>query len=215
MLPKTGRDHVFAIRAARGFAGGASGVSVWGSVNGFPAWISTSEPARCDGLAVHVPARRRLHSIPLRMFFCMEGAMLRPMSGTRFCNGDGDGDLGRGCGARPVTLAEAYAQTSVGPARPMITQQVVETNAVRLVGNTRPEAIAANDRGRVPDNLAMEHLLLQLRRPPAQEQALNQLIDQLHNPASAKFHQWLKPSEFGAQFGPAASDIAQITAWLG
>jgi subtilase family serine protease len=60
----------------------------------------------------------------------------------------------------------------------------------------------------------MEHLLLQLRRPPAQEQALTQLIDQLHNPASGKFHQWLTPSEFGAQFGPAASDIAQITGWL-
>jgi subtilase family serine protease len=36
----------------------------------------------------------------------------------------------------------------------------------------------------------------------------------LHNPASGKFHQWLTPSQFGAQFGPAASDIAQITGWL-
>ena len=102
---------------------------------------------------------------------------------------------------------EACAQTSAGPARPMITQQVVEANLVRLFGNTRPEANAANDRGRVPDNLPMEHLLLQLRRPPAQEQALNQLIDQLHDPASANFHQWLTPNQFGAQFGPAASDI--------
>jgi subtilase family serine protease len=108
----------------------------------------------------------------------------------------------------------AHGQTSAGPARPMITQPVVETNSVQLFGNTRPEANAANDRGRVPDTLSMEHLLLQLRRPPAQEQALTQLIDQLHNPASGKFHQWLTPSEFGAQFGPAASDIAQITGWL-
>jgi hypothetical protein len=108
----------------------------------------------------------------------------------------------------------ARAQTSPGPARPMITQPVVEANSVQLFGNTRPEANATNDRGRVPDNLSMEHLLLQLRRPPAQEQALTQLIDQLHNPASGKFHQWLTPSQLGAQFGPAASDIVQITGWL-
>ncbi len=149
------------------------------------------------------------------MFFCMDGVMLRPMSGTRFFG------LAKLVAMVVAALAlgllpspAAHAQTSAGPARPMITQQVVEANAVRLVGNTRPEANAANDRGRVPDNLPMEHLLLQLRRPPAQEQALNQLIDQLHNPASGKFHQWLTPSEFGAQFGPAASDIAQITGWL-
>jgi subtilase family serine protease len=111
-------------------------------------------------------------------------------------------------------LPSARAQTRPGPARPMITQPVVEGNSVRLFGNTRPEANAINDRGRVSDAVSMEHLLLQLRRPPAQEQALTQLIDQLHNPASGKFHQWLTPSQFGAQFGPAASDIAQITGWL-
>jgi hypothetical protein len=141
--------------------------------------------------------------------------MLRPMSGTRFfALATVMAILVAALTLGLLPAPAAHAQTSAGPARPMITQQVVETNAVRLVGNTRPEANAANDRGRVPDNLSMEHLLLQLRRPPAQEQALNQLIDQLHNPASAKFHQWLKPSEFGAQFGPAASDIAQVTAWL-
>ena len=57
----------------------------------------------------------------------------------------------------------ARAQTS--PARPMITQSINEANLVRLFGNVRPEAIAANDRGRVPDGFSMEHLLLQLKRP--------------------------------------------------
>jgi len=52
----------------------------------------------------------------------------------------------------------------------MITAPIVEANLVRLSGNTRPEANAANDRGRVADNLPMEHMMLQLRRPAAQEQ---------------------------------------------
>ncbi len=101
-----------------------------------------------------------------------------------------------------------------GSARPLITAPVVESNLVRLSGNTRPEANTANDRGRVPEALPMEHLLLQLQRPAAQEQALAQLIDQLHDPRSAKFHHWLTAGEFGAQFGPAPSDIQKITAWL-
>jgi subtilase family serine protease len=108
----------------------------------------------------------------------------------------------------------ARAQTPPAPARPMITQSIVEANLVRLFGNVRPEATAANDRGRVPDSFSMEHMLLQLKRPPAQEQALNQLIDQLHDPASPNFHRWLSPNQFGAQFGPAASDIQQVTGWL-
>jgi Pro-kumamolisin, activation domain len=108
----------------------------------------------------------------------------------------------------------AHAQTSAGSAQPIIRQPVVEANLGRLFGNTRSAANAANDRGRVPDNLPMEHLLLQLRRPPAQEQALTQLIDQLHDPRSSNFHQWLTSNQFGAKFGPAASDIQQITNWL-
>ena len=109
----------------------------------------------------------------------------------------------------------AYAQLPAGPpARPMITDLVDEANLAPLSGNTRPEANAANDRGRVADSLPMAHLTLQLRRPPEQEQALTQFIDQLHDPASANFHKWLTPDQFGARFGPAASDIQQITGWL-
>ena len=108
----------------------------------------------------------------------------------------------------------AHTQTAAGPARPMITQPVIEADSVRLFGNTRPEAVAATDLGRVPDDLPMEHLLLQLRRPPAQEEALKQFIDALHDPASPNFHRWLSPNQFGAQFGPAPSDIQKITNWL-
>jgi Pro-kumamolisin, activation domain len=55
---------------------------------------------------------------------------------------------------------------------------------------------------------------LQLRRPAAQEQALTTLIDQLHDPNSPNYHQWLSTEQLGAQFGPAASDIQTITNWL-
>ena len=104
----------------------------------------------------------------------------------------------------------ALAQTTDGRAQALITQPVNDGNLVTLAGNTRPEAkIAANDRGRVDDAMPMPHLMLQLRRPPAQEEALAKLIDQLHDPNSPNYHHWLTADQIGAQFGPAASDIAK------
>jgi hypothetical protein len=109
----------------------------------------------------------------------------------------------------------ALAQTAAGRAQPLITQAVNDGSLVGLAGNMRPEAKnPANDRGRVDDATPMPHLMLQLRRPAAQEQALATLIDQLHDPNSPNYHHWLTASQIGAQFGPAASDIATVTNWL-
>ena len=128
------------------------------------------------------------------------------------------GDAGIGLAVLALVFAFqplAYAQTSPGPARPLITQSINEGNLVVLEGNTRPEAKnPANDRGIVPDSLPMPHIMLQLRRPAAQEQALQTLIGQLHDPQSPNFHHWLSASEIGTRFGPAASDIQTISGWL-
>ena len=57
-------------------------------------------------------------------------------------------------------------------------------------------------------------MLLQLQRPPEQEQALKEFIDQLHDPASPNFHRWLSAQEFGEKFGLAQDDLNTITTWL-
>ena len=90
-------------------------------------------------------------------------------------------------------VSPAHAQTAdVGRhSRPLITQAVDEGNLVRLAGNTRREAKAENDRGAVADDFRIEHMLLQLRRSPEQEQLLLQFMEELHNPKSPNFHKWL------------------------
>jgi subtilase family serine protease len=98
--------------------------------------------------------------------------------------------------------------------RALITQEIDESRLLTLKGNTRPEANAVNDRGAVADDFQMEHMLLQLQRPPEQEQALKEFIDQLHNPASPNFHRWLSAPEFGEKFGLAPEDLNTITTWL-
>ncbi len=108
----------------------------------------------------------------------------------------------------------AWTLSLAAQSRPMLTGAIDETRLHTLQGNTRPEASAANDRGPVPDTLAMDHLLLQLQRSPEQQAAVDALIDDLHNPKSPSYHHWLTAAEFGQQYGLAAQDLTTITAWL-
>jgi len=96
----------------------------------------------------------------------------------------------------------------------LITQKVDESQWVTLVGNTRPEAKAKYDRGRVADDLLMEHLLLLLKRSPDQERDLEKVIDELHDSSSPTFHGWLTAKEFGERFGVAKQDRDTIKNWL-
>jgi len=89
-----------------------------------------------------------------------------------------------------------------------------QSRFVTLHGNTRPEAIPANDRGRVAEDLPLSHLMLLLRRAPEQEQALQEFIEETHDPASPRFHQWITAAEFGKRFGASPVDVARVTSWL-
>jgi subtilase family serine protease len=109
------------------------------------------------------------------------------------------------------TARSAHAQ-NVRPI--LITENVTERELVTLGGNTRPEANAKYDRGRVSDDLLMEHLLLLLRRSPEQDRELDKFIDDLHDPSSRNFHHWLTAREFGERFGVAEQDREAIKNWL-
>jgi subtilase family serine protease len=57
-------------------------------------------------------------------------------------------------------------------------------------------------------------MLLVLKRGPEQETALQKLLDDQQDKSSPRYRQWLTPEQFGQQFGPADSDIQQVTDWL-
>ncbi len=93
-------------------------------------------------------------------------------------------------------------------------QPIDEAKLVPLTGNTHPLALPQYDQGAVPDSFPMEHIFLQLRRSPAQEQALENLIGDLQNPHSANYHKWLTADELGKNFGPSQQDIDTVVQWL-
>jgi hypothetical protein len=57
-------------------------------------------------------------------------------------------------------------------------------------------------------------MLLQLKRSPQQEAALQLFIEQLQSKGSPSFHHWLTAQEFGARYGVDRLDLEAVTAWL-
>src|ERR1022692_3118297 len=108
-----------------------------------------------------------------------------------------------------VSVAQAQNAQHV-----LITQNLDESKLVTLAGNTRPEAKAKYDRGLVANNLAIDHMLLQLKRSPEQERELQRFIDELTDKSAPNFHRWLTAKEFGERFGVAKQDRDTITRWL-
>jgi pseudomonalisin len=112
----------------------------------------------------------------------------------------------------PSLVAAQYSQDSAVRAR--ITRPV-NGSRFKVLGNTiHPQVRGARDLGRVDGLAPMEQMLLVLKASPEQEAALDQLLDEQHDPASPNFHRWLTPQEFGQRFGVAQDDLAAIASWL-
>src|SRR5215469_4053472 len=106
----------------------------------------------------------------------------------------------------------SLVQTPAAPAR--IRQAIAETQLARLKGNVHPLARPEFDRGPVADSTPMSRMLLVLQRSPEQEAALQTLLGEQQAKDSPNYHNWLRPQQFGAQFGPADADIQTVTTWL-
>ncbi len=91
----------------------------------------------------------------------------------------------------------------------------VDATQVQALPNHVPAwANRNNDIGLVPAGQTLDQLTMVLARSPQQEQELEQLLSEQQNPASAKYHQWLTPSEMGDRFGLSQGDIDTVRGWL-
>lgn len=110
--------------------------------------------------------------------------------------------------------AETSATPTYATPRVRVTQAVDENQLFRLKGNVNPMARAKFDQGAVDGAMPATRALILLQRGQEQEAALAQLLEDQQNKASANYHAWLTPEQFGAQFGPADSDVQAVTQWL-
>jgi hypothetical protein len=113
-----------------------------------------------------------------------------------------------------VTTAHAEVRGGSHSAPILITQKVDDTNLVTLYGNHRGVGRSAEDLGAVPGNFQLDHMLLQLKRSPQQEKALEALMEQQYVKSSPEYHHWLSESEFDEAFGVNRMDLEKVNQWL-
>jgi hypothetical protein len=113
-----------------------------------------------------------------------------------------------------LTLVCTFSLASLAATPRLITESIDENNRVMLEGNVRFEANAKNDAGRMPDNFALNHLMLVLKHSPEQEQALQQFMAGQQNPHSRNYHNWLTAKEFGDRYGVGNEDLNTVREWL-
>jgi len=90
-----------------------------------------------------------------------------------------------------------------------------DNRTVILAGNRHPMARIENSLGATWPDHRMGKMILVLKTSDEQQRALDELIVAQQDPTSPQYQRWLTPELFAAQFGVAANDIGQVTAWLG
>jgi subtilase family serine protease len=111
-----------------------------------------------------------------------------------------------------VTIA-ALAAAQTGPSD-RIAGKIDSRVRAPLVQGIHHLAQPSYDQGPVAGDFQLERITLQFKLSAAQQQDLDQLLQQLSDPASPNFHRWLTPEQFGERFGASANDLNKLRAWL-
>jgi hypothetical protein len=116
-----------------------------------------------------------------------------------------------------LTLSSLFlfgASCAFAQAVPRVPEEVDNSNRITLTGNVHPLARSEFDRGAVDNVLPMKRVLMILKRGDNQEASLQTYMEQQQDKSSPNYHLWLTPQQFGAQYGPADSDVLAVTQWL-
>jgi subtilase family serine protease len=108
----------------------------------------------------------------------------------------------------------SFAQTTAVAVAARITAPIDDSSRVALAGSQPPRAKSAVDAGPVSPAQKLEGMTLVFGLTAAQQAALDELVAAQQNPASALYHHWLTPAQFGAEFGMAGADLAAVETWL-
>jgi subtilase family serine protease len=110
-----------------------------------------------------------------------------------------------------IGVATALGQSQI-PSR--INAVVSNASTTAIAGSIHYRVSQATDLGAAPGDTKLIGMTLRFTPSAAQQAALEQLLADQQNPASPRFHQWLTPQQFAAQFGLSSADLAKVTAWL-
>ena len=116
-----------------------------------------------------------------------------------------------------LLLSGVYAVAALGQSplhQPELTNRIRgpidETQVVTLAGNVHPRARAEFDRGVIPGETFLAHMVLELEPSAAQQAELDTLVKAQYDPASPLFHRWLSPADYGARFGASPEERIEL-----
>lgn len=95
-----------------------------------------------------------------------------------------------------------------------ITLPIDSSQMVTLPGHIHRMAQPQYDQGRVDSSFQLGYVTMLFTPSVAQAKALDLLLAQQQDPASANFHKWLTPEQFADRFGMSANDTQKVIAWL-
>lgn len=122
--------------------------------------------------------------------------------------------LHRPFAALGLLLLAVSSTTSWAAPQARIMRSIDSRQMTRLADGVHPLAEPEFDQGALDPSQMLTHVTMFFSRTPMQQQALDRLLQEQQDPASPKYHQWLTPEQFAAQFGMAQSDLAKVQQWL-
>jgi subtilase family serine protease len=115
--------------------------------------------------------------------------------------------------ALPIFLLTATGTLSFAAVQSRISS-VNESSRVAVTHTIPARALTGTDLGVAASDRQLSSLMLTFSRTEAQQAALTQLLIDLQDPSSPRYHAWLTPEQFGAQFGLSAEDLTKVSTWL-
>jgi hypothetical protein len=95
-----------------------------------------------------------------------------------------------------------------------LSRDIHDSDRIILRGSVHPLAAREFDQGPVDPNLTLDTMVIGLKKSQQQQAELDQLLNDLQDPKSPRYHQFLTPEEYADRFGISQSDIAKINGWL-
>ena len=90
----------------------------------------------------------------------------------------------------------------------------IDSNQLMVVPGNVPAQAQPHIRGASRDDIELPSITMLLQPSPAQQAALDRLLAQQQDRASANYHKWLTPEQYADRFGVSPRDMAKIAAWL-
>jgi subtilase family serine protease len=112
------------------------------------------------------------------------------------------------------TLAGLGQPSAQAQVHNRISGAVAGSSLVAIAHSIHPKAKLGSDLGPTAGDKELRGMTIRFNMTDAQTAALDQLLNDQQNPASPRYHQWLTPAQYGAQFGMSSADLAKVSGWL-